>query len=234
LLPQLNIETALDMFISLSRIQKDSIEFVKTEGVYGFDYRISTMLKELDDLPESAYKMLSDTQHRITRDEMEKLKQNTEYVAKVLEAVKDSDLPDTIHHGDLGTYNVRVVDGKCIFYDWGCGGVSHPFFDTFRLLSSIRGKLPADIPAKELIIDTYAREWLNYGSYEEISNIFSTIDGLAGFYMAYVKYVRARNEHLLYAGITEEIPAAVAWLNNRYETSSIYLKRFIENNFDQV
>ena len=232
LIPQLNMETALDMFVSLSRIQKGSIEFVKTEGVYGFDYRISTMLKELKDLPELAYKMLSETPYSITRDETEKLKQHTEHVTNVLESVKNACIPDTIHHGDLGTYNVRVVDGESIFYDWGCGGVSHPFFDTFRLLYSIKGKLPTDIPAKEKIIDTYVREWIDYGSYEEVNNIFTAIDGLAGFYMAYVKFIRARNEHLLYAGKTDEIPAAAGWLNNRYEISSIYLKRFLENNFD--
>jgi hypothetical protein len=152
-------------------------------------------------------------------------------VAGILESIMNSCIPYTIHHGDLGTYNVRLVDGKSIFYDWGCGGVSHPFFDTYRLLSSIRGKLPTDMPAKEMIIDAYIREWLDYGSYEEIKNIFATIDGLTGFYMAYVKYIRTRGVHLSFANNTEAIAAHCLEPNNRYATASTYLKRFIGNNF---
>ena len=231
LLPTLDMETSLNMFISLARLQKDSIQYVKSEDFCGFDYRIGTMLDELKDLPESAYKMLYDTQYRITRDEKEKLKQNAAYVKTVLEFIINLCLPDTIHHGDLGTYNVRIIEKKSIFYDWGCGGVSHPFFDTFRLLSSIRGKLPTDISAKEIIIDTYLREWSEYGSRDELKNIFTAIDGLAGFYMAYVKYIRARNLHLSFAEKPEAISVDGLGLDRRYETAAIYLKRFIENDF---
>jgi hypothetical protein len=184
-------------------------------------------------LPETAYKMLLNTQYKISLEETKKLKQNSEYVARVLESVNNSCFPDTIHHGDLGTYNVRIVEGKSIFYDWGCGGVSHPFFDSFRLLSSIRNKLPTDVPAKEMIIDAYINEWLDYGSHEEIKNIFKAIDGLAGFYMAYVKYIRARDLHLAFAENieTKAITADGLGLDKRYETVAIYLKRFIGNNF---
>jgi hypothetical protein len=123
------------------------------------------------------------------------------------------------------------VNGKSTFYDWGCGGVSHPFFDTFRLLQSIRGKLPADVPAKEIIIDTYLREWSDYASHDELKNIYLEIDGLAGFYMAYVKYIRARNLHLSYTGKADSIFADGLGLNKRYETAATYLKRFILNDF---
>lgn len=231
LIPLLDMETSLNMFISLSRIQKDSVEFVKLKDICGFDYRIDTMLEELKDLPETAYKMLSDTQYRITRDETEKLKRNTEYVKSVLASIKNSCLPDSLHHGDLGAYNVRVADGKCIFYDWGCGGVSHPFFDTIRLLSSIRNKLPTDVPAKEIIINAYLQEWSEYGSYEELKTIYTAIDGLAGFYMAYCKYIRARNLHLSYVEKTEAISEDGLGLDRRYSTAATYLKRFIENDF---
>lgn len=231
LLPLLNMETSINMFISLARMQKDSIKYVKSKGFYGVDYKVGTMLKEMKDLPESAYKMLSATQYMITWDETEKLKRNIDYARTVLESIKDSYLPDTIHHGDLGTYNVRVVDGKCIFYDWGCGGVSHPFFDIFRLLSSIRNKLPTDMTAKNIIIDTYLREWSEYGNHNELKSIFTAVDGLSGFYMAYVKYIRARNLHLSYVKTPEAITADGLELEKRYETAAIYLKRFINNDF---
>ena len=227
-LPSLDVETSLNMFISLARMQKDSVQFVKSEDFCGFDYRIGTMIEELEYLPESAYEMLSDTQYRITRDETEKLKRNAEYVKSVLESVNNVCLPDTIHHGDLGVYNVRVIDGRSVFYDWGCGGVSHPFFDTVRLLSSMRGKLPTDVQAKEIIIDVYLREWSDYGNYDELKNIFTAIDGLAGFYMLYCKYTRTRNLHRSYTGNPDSISADGLGLDKRYETAAIYLKRFLE------
>ena len=231
LLPSLDMETAINMFISLSRIQKDSVQYVKSKDILGFDYRIGTMLEEMRELPDTAYKILADTQYRLTQEETEKLRRNTDHARTVLESIKGVILPDTIHHGDLGAYNVRVVDGKCIFYDWGCGGVSHPFFDTFRLLSSISGKLPTDVPAKEIILDTYLREWSEYKSHGELKSIFSAIDGLAGFYMMYCKYIRARNLHRVYAKNKETINTDACGLNHRYSTAATYLKRFIENDF---
>lgn len=232
LLPSLDMETAQNMFILLSRIQKASIQYVKSEDFYGFDYRIDTMLNELSNLHETAYKMLFNTKYRITQNETKKLRMNVEYVVSVLKSIKKSCLPDTIHHGDLGTYNVRVVDGKCIFYDWGCGGVSHPFFDTFRLLSSTSVKLPTDVRASEMIINTYLQEWVEYGSHEELKDIFTAINGLAGFYMAYVKYIRTRNVHVAaHSGKEEAISADGLGLDRRYETASEYLKRFIKNDF---
>ena len=170
--------------------------------------------------------MLFETLYKITQEDTEKLKRNSEYAAEVLESINNSYIPETIHHGDLGTYNVRIVDGKSIFYDWGCGGVSHPFFDVFRLLSSITRKLPTDVPAKEMIIDAYIRDWLNYGSYDEIKNIFTAIDGLAGFYMAYVKYIRTRDVHLSFTNNAEAIAAHCLEPNNRYATAATYLNRF--------
>ena len=227
LLPQLNMDTALNMFISLSRIQKDSIRYVASEGFFGVDYRIGTMLNDLLDLPETSYEMLFDTPYRITQYELARLKQNVEHVKTVLESIHNSHLPDTIHHGDLCTYNTRIVDGECIFYDWGCGGVSHPFFDTFRLMYTIRGKLPTDISAKEIIIDTYLREWSEYGNHNELKNIFNAIDGLARFYMAYVKYIRTRNLHMAYA-VKPDAFIDDLGMDRRYATASVNLKEFIE------
>ena len=148
----------------------------------------------------------------------------------VVESIKSSCVPDTIHHGDLGTYNVRITDEGCIFYDWGCGGVSHSFFDTFRLLYSIRAKLPTHVPATDIIINAYLKEWSDYGSHDQLKSLFAAIDGLAGFYMAYVKYIRARNAHIAFAKNPGAAPMDES-LDRRYETAAIYLREFIEHSF---
>jgi len=138
-------------------------------------------------------------------------------------------LPDTLHHGDLGMYNVRIINGKCFFYDWGCGGKAHPFFDTVRLISTMRDKLPADKDARNIIINAYLGEWLEYGNYEEIKKIFTLMVELYGFYMLYCKYTRARDLHRLYTTNPELISADT--LENRRETAAVYVKRFIEKDF---
>ena len=225
----LDMTRSINMFVSLSRMQKSSVQFVKSKDFCGFDYTVGTMIKELGSLPESAYEMLSNTQYKITRDETEKLKHNCGYVTSVLEFINNT-LPDTIHHGDLGMYNVRITDDSCVFYDWGCGGVSHPFFDTFRLLSTIQRKLPAE-SAKEIILKAYLREWSDYKTYNELTKIFASVDGLAGFYMMYCKFIRARDLHQSYTEKPDLISADGLGLDKRYETAAIYLKRFIKNEF---
>jgi len=87
------------------------------------------------------------------------------------------------------------------------------------------------VPAKEIIIDTYLCEWSDYGSHEELKRIFSAIDGLAGFYMMYCKYIRAKNLHRLYAENKEAVNTDANGLDNRYSTAATYLKRFLENDF---
>ena len=231
-LPSLDMQTTQSMFDYLAQIQKKSIQFVKSKDFYGFDYTTGTMLEELKDLPETAYEMLSDTPYKITRDETTKLERNTKYVKSLLVTINSFYLPDAIHHGDLGAYNVRVVDGKCIFYDWGCGGRAHPFFDTVRLLSSMRNKLPADKNARNTIVDAYLGEWSEYGSHDELKNIFALMSRLYGFYMLYCKYTRTRNLHRSYVANPNLISADGLGLDNRYATASTYIKRFIETDFD--
>ena len=231
-LSSLDMETALNMFEYLARMQRKSVEFVKTKDFNGFDYTTGAMLDELNYLPETAYEMLSDTPYKIARDETEKMKRNTEYVKSMLITVNDFYLPDTIHHGDLGTYNVRIAGGKCVFYDWGCGGRAHPFFDTVRLLNSMRDKLPADNNVRNTIIDAYLDKWSEYGSRDELKNIFTLMNKLYGFYMLYYKYTRTRNLHRLYTTKFDSISADGLGLDNRYSTAATYIKRFIESNFN--
>jgi len=92
-LPSLDMETSIQMFVSLSRIQKDSVQYVKSEGFCGFDYRIGTMLEEMRELPESACKMLYGTQYSLTREETEKLKRNTEYAGTGIGIDRRTDSP---------------------------------------------------------------------------------------------------------------------------------------------
>jgi hypothetical protein len=134
-LPALDIETARNVLTSLADMQLASVKHVKSKEITGVDYRIDAMLRELNSMPETVYKMLSGTRHNFTENDLEKLTNAIKHIIAVLKPINGLLLPDTLHHGDLGAYNVRITGKDCIFYDWGCGGVSQPFFDTCRLLS---------------------------------------------------------------------------------------------------
>ena len=228
-LSSMDMTDLLNLFAALALTQKASIPYVNSADFCGYNYRIDAIINELQDFPNYVYGMLSDTRHKISMGEKEKLAQNARSVAELLKSVNNC-IPDTIHNSDIGAYNVRHVNGKFIFYDWVWGGVSHPFFAMSRLLGSINKILPADVPAKEVIVNAYLCEWAEYGSYEELKDIFEKIDRLYVFHvMFFVKYIRRRHEYLQYAGKADAISAESRWLDKGYENLALYLRRFINS-----
>ena len=227
----MDIESLVNLFTALSRTQKDSIPYVNSADFYGYDYRIGTVINELRHFPNDAYDMLLATPYKISLSDKEKLIANTECVMKMLTSIPNH-VPDTIHNCDMAAYNVRCVDGKYIFYDWALGGASHPFFAMSRLLDNIRRALPADIPAKEIIVDAYLREWSEYGSHNELRDIFITINKLLVFHVTFfLKYIRTRMIHIECAGKVEPLSAESGWLDERYKNFALYLNRFIDEDF---
>jgi len=207
----MNMEDLLNLAVALARTQKSSVAYVKSADFYGYDYRIGATINDLMRFPEDVHEMLLGTQYELTLDEKKKLAHNTECVIAMLKSIDSAGLPDTIHNSDMADYNVRCVDDNYIFYDWDWGGAAHPFFNMSRLLHSIERLLPSDIPAKEIIIDAYLREWVEYASIEELKRIFSIVDRLLGFsVMFFLKYVRTKPSY-----------------SERYKNFSLYLKRFI-------
>ena len=230
-LPNMNMKDLFDLFIALSQTQKDSIPYVNSVSFYGYNYTIDEIINELKKFPHDVCSMLSGTQHEVTLDEKKKFMNNTECATKILKSISNI-IPYTIHNSDLGTQNVRVVDGKYIFYDWAWGGVSHPFFSASCLLNALKRKLPADIDAKENIVDAYLREWAEYGHHETLKNIFIFIDSLITLNVAFfLKYIRTRPLHFLLREKADISHAEKLTLDERYKSFAFYLKRFIDKDF---
>ena len=95
--------------------------------------------------------------------------------------------------------------------------------------------LPAGIPAKEIAVDAYLREWQEYGSREELKSIFTAADRLLGFSVMYfLKYVRTRDMYLRYDGKTGALSANGGVLEKRCQSFTFYLKKFINDDFYDI
>ena len=230
--PVMKIEDLVNLATALSHTQKASISYVNSPDFYGYDYTIGTTIKELNNFPEAAYQMLQGTPYAITLEDKAKLAHNTGRTKSMLRFIDNLQIPSTIHNSDMAAYNTRFTGGKYIFYDWVWGGAGHPFFGMSRLLNTVKKMLP-NLSAKEIIIDIYLNQWLEYGSYEELKQAFTAVDRLQGFsVMFFLKYVRTKDMHLLFAGKAKALSAEGRALDKRYQNFALYLNRFLNDVFD--
>ena len=92
----------------------------------------------------------------------------------------------------------------------------------------IRRNLPADVQAKEILVNVYLQEWLEYGTIEELRNAFSILDDMKELFMVYPDYCWVDAIH---SASNEPINpmSADGWLLERrnYYFARV-LRRFIE------
>lgn len=112
--PQSDIETLKKVVLRLARMQKNSIQYLPLDFEHN-DYRLGTILNNLNDFPQQAFEILLETRYKITYDEKEKLERNLRFAVKLLESIMNLPIPDTIQHGDLNLGNIRIVGEKVIF-----------------------------------------------------------------------------------------------------------------------
>ena len=228
--PQSNIDTLKKVIIQLARTQKESIPYLPLNCKH-YDYRLGTLIKNLNDFPKQAYDILLGTQYRITYEEKEKLEKSTKRAIELLHFVKNKPIPDVIQNGDVRPGNIRVVGDKYNFYDWAWGAVSHPFIEVTTFLHIIRRSLPENIPAKEIIIDAYLSEWLEYGTYDELKRVFTILDDLKELFMAYADYLWVEDIYSAYDGPIEVMSADGWLLERRNYYFGVVLRRFFEKSF---
>jgi len=235
--PQSSMEVFRDVLLALSEMQKASVKHLPLQCCY--DYRLEVIIENLSGFPQKVLELLRGTPYEITRSDLVKLERNVASATALLETIMDLPIPNTIQHGDVRPGNIRVVGGSYMFYDWAWGAVSHPFIEASQFLNVIRKNLPIDIPAKEILLDTYLREWLAYGTYEELKLIFSILDDLKELFMAYVDYLWLKAIGSM-CGEAIEAMSADGWLLERriyYFTKVLYVflgKEFPAERRDEV
>ena len=86
-------------------------------------------------LPKLYETLLADTQwlwvdqsDGITSSEYQRLINAIPYVHDICQRLYSYAIPESIHHNDLHDGNIFAANGRYLFFDWGDGCVSHPFF----------------------------------------------------------------------------------------------------------
>jgi hypothetical protein len=228
--PQSDLDTLKKVLVRLAQTQKESIQYLPLDCIHN-DYRVKTIITNLHGFSQKVFDILQETKYKITCNEKIKLEQNINSAINLLDFINNNPIPDVIQNGDVRPGNIRVIDNEYIFYDWAWGAVSHPFNEPAAFLHIIRRTLPADISAKEILVETYVNEWLEYGTREELIKIFAALDELKELFWAYIDYIWVED---IYSASCEPIEAMSAdgWLLERrmYYFESV-LRRFIEKDF---
>jgi len=217
-------ETLRDVLLSFASIQKNSIPHMPLD-FFHHDSTISAFLGKLDTFPQKASEILSGTQYKLTQSELENLQSHVITAAAILQSINTIPIPNTIHHGDVRPGNIRVIDENYMFYDWAWGAVSHPFIEIVSFLHIIRRTL--NEVSKDMLINTYLRQWLAYGTYDELKYVFSTLSAIKDLFFAIVDYDWVETIKLQTNNVN--MMSADGWLADRraYYLANV-LRRFIE------
>ena len=183
---QSDVSTLHSVIVEYANIQKASTSHMPLKFKH-YDNTIATMLHKLRTFAEKSCVILQKTHHALSVDETKKLEKQVKAAIAMLESIASIPIPNTIHHGDVRPGNIRVIDGRYMFYDWAWGAISHPFVEIISFMHIIRRTLP-DETAKETLIDIYIWEWLEYGSYDNLKRTFSVLATLKDLFFAVVDY----------------------------------------------
>jgi len=183
---QSDVGTVQNVILQYANIQKASIPHIPLNFKH-YDNTIAAILHKLKTFPKKSCEILQGTLHALTVEEVHKLEEQMKTATAMLESIVSISIPDTIHHGDVRPGNIRVIDSQYMFYDWAWGAVSHPFIEVVSFIHIIRRTLP-DESARETLVDNYIREWLEYGSYDDLKYVFSVLAVLKDLFFAIVDY----------------------------------------------
>lgn len=95
----------------------------------------------------------------------------------------------------------------------------------------IAQNLPTDIPAKKILLETYLGKWLEYGTQEELINVFTILGDLKELHMAYADYDWVKAIYSASNGAIEVMSADGWLLERRNHYFESILRRFFEKNF---
>lgn len=185
---KLDLDVGCALLHAYAKIQKQSIPYAMALPADFNDYRIESMIGELDGFPERVYQRMRGTKHETTQAQGSKLRKNVAIAVDLLRQVMDGNIPTTVQHGDLRPGNIRAVDGEYIFYDWAWSAIAHLFIDISLFLHTMRKSLSVGIPAREMLIESYLNEWSIYGTRESLREEFEIIDALKELFMAFYDF----------------------------------------------
>jgi hypothetical protein len=99
-------------------------------------------------------------------------------------------VPPTLVHGDLHGFNIAIVAGQPVFFDWSDACIALPFFDLPTLIyGGYFDSHPADWP---VVRDRYLSQWTDYAPLPELRRIADLATQLGNLHqiVSYVEIVR--------------------------------------------
>ena len=183
---QSDTDTFKEVILRYAQIQKNSIPHLPLSFEH-YDNTIISILGKLNAFPAKSFEILKGTQYELSKDEFGKLSKHILAAISLIKSIKLIQIPSTIHGGDVRPGNIRVIDGKYIFYDWAWGAVAHPFIEIVSFLHIIRRALPDEL-AREMLIDSYLQEWVDYGTWDDLKYAFFVLTSLKDLFFALVDY----------------------------------------------
>ncbi len=124
-------------------------------------------------------------------------------------------VPNALVHGDLHLENVARVGGSYVFFDWSDACVTHPFLD---LIDVHREE---DAAVRERLRDAYLSAWADYGSPQQLRELWDVSAPLASL-----------NQAVSYRHIAANVePASVQQLESALPD---WLRRVLETDFDAL
>ncbi|WP_010095488.1 phosphotransferase [Ornithinibacillus scapharcae] len=91
-------------------------------------------------------------------------------------------IPASIEHGDLHSDNIRLIDNKFVFYDWGDASISNPFFSTRVIWHALDELITSESEWLEMVEEFrpyYLEPWTKIASMKELDRALRISDELA-------------------------------------------------------
>ncbi len=136
------------------------------------DLGVEHIAKTLDGLFDPSLRLPRNYGKKLANRELLQLLPFVPKLQKVLEELRELNIPDTLVHGDLSPRNIYLRDQGFVYFDWSDTCISHPFFDLIRFLYEISKDLPDVTDARSRIRNAYLAPWTIYAPMEQLVSTF--------------------------------------------------------------
>ncbi len=182
------------------------------------DRRLTVLPAQYEQLLADTTALCIDRPEGLTAEAYQRLRALAPHVAAMCEQLAGYGIPETLQHDDFHDGNIFVRNERYIFFDWGDGCVSHPFFTLLVTLRSIAYRLEwkESVPELAQLRDIYLEPWTRYGGHKDL---------LMAFQLAYQlgMICRALTWHHVVSSLeeplrTEHVEAVPGWLEEFLKT----------------
>jgi|GEM_PF-6694552 len=167
-----------------------------------FDLRVERIHAEMDGVLEELEQLQNGADDRFDDRDLRQLRTMAPALRTLTERVLSFGVPSALEHGDFHPGNIFVGNGRPVFLDWACGGISHPFLSVNKLLRTAH---------REELAKAYLEPWKSYGSEESLLELFRLMGTWCRLNYAFADAQWVRAYHHLAALEEQNLYSYLAW-----------------------